>query len=255
MDKIFEVLKENPWWVVGAVIIGVFLLRSPPAPARGGSDGSVALASQEIASSTNVALAGIQVDRESVAASQNIAAIQANRDISLGAQQFAIADKSLKAQTTMAGYEQTNILNQVTAGLTSNLFTTLAGAKLAEKDLNNQVLGMRINQHLTERDQDLARDIRMEELAKGDIADSRAGHVAMTSLLNEFNTTLANLNFQREIVPQQLQQEYNIVDRQMSNLENMYWRQKQIAKQQGMFDMFNGLISGGFSLASAGLGR
>lgn len=265
MDNILNVLKENPWWVVGAVLIGAFLLRGSPAPApsgRGGYDPSVTLASQEISSNTNVALAGIQVDRESVAASQNIAAIQATRDISLGAQQFAIADKQIKGQMYVEGLNQTNVLAQMTTGLTDSMFATMAGVKLAEKELSNQTLSLRMNEGLAYTDMQNNRELGLNQmstdryladkgLTNANDADIRANQTAVTSMMQNLNATLANIDLQKYTLPF----DERINDRNRASEENYYWRLKQIAKSQGMNGLLGSIIDGGFNLASAGMSR
>lgn len=266
MDSILNVLKDNPWWIVGGVLIGVFLLRGNNSAPQS-DNGSIALASQEIASNTNVALAGIQVDREGIAASQNIAAIQARRDISLGAQQFAIANKSLNTQTALAGMEQTNVLASMTNQLTDNMFTTLAGVKLAQKDMDNQRLGMTINQNLMIRDQDLQRDISMGQqsndrflgergMFNADNADIRNTNLAIQSLVTNFQATIANLGLQRDTLPF----EERMNQAQINGMTQLGHQQYKGIKVQAKAGMWGSLFSGlsglaGDAMAMYGGGR
>ena len=92
--------------------------------------------------------AGIQVQREGVASSQNIEAIRAMRDINLGAQQFAMTDKALRTELNLAEIASRQNMSAVSAGLTSDLMHVITGHKEAMRGLELQKAALDSNERL-----------------------------------------------------------------------------------------------------------
>lgn len=271
MDKMIDTLSDNPWWIVGAGVIGLVFLssgRRESVPAQG-FDPAITLASQEIAANAGVALAGIQVQREGIASEQKVAAIQAMRDVNLGAQQFAIADKSLRTQTNLAEIASRDNMGAVSAGLTSDLIHVIAGHQEAIQGFNLQKAALESNERLGLESLINDRNVNATnfQIAQGQQANERI------AISRGADVDMFNASTQRESVMQEIQAmiQNNILDfeaykyglpfeeradiRDNATIQNLAWRQKQIAKQGGMFNLFNSIIGAAAGLGQAAIGR
>ena len=227
------------------------------------------MASQEIAANAGVALAGIQVQREGVASSQNIEAIRAMRDINLGAQQFAMTDKALRTELNLAEIASRQNMSAVSAGLTSDLMHVITGHKEAMRGLELQKAALDSNERLGYQAFDNERYVTsvQADLTKTDIAANAQLENRRTDL-GFYNSETQRGSIMREI---EGMIQKNILDfeaykfglpfnermhlQEQETVRNLAWRQKQIAKQGGMFNLFGGVIDGVFGLASAAMGR
>lgn len=246
MDKVIEFISANPWYVVGGLIIGVFLMRgssAPPAGRRPGADLSATLASQQIASDTNVALAGIQVDRDSVAVAQNVAAIQAQRDIALGAQQVAIVNKTANTQLAVANVDNNATFAALNSDLINKTLTTLAGIRVARDDMSLQKYNLDLSHSIENKRLDVEQNLAMagigsnERITGAQIASD--DRIATITLANDLAAALQGMQLDNQFANNKLFYDYRTTDRVMANLENLYWRQKQMNKSNNLFGFLN----------------
>lgn len=101
MDKVFGMLKERPWLIAVAVVIGLVLMRGGKS-GGGGYNYEAMLQSQSIAADTNIAMA--QIGSERVAA-QNAITADYLKTVSLGAMAVSMADREQSTKLAVAGMQ------------------------------------------------------------------------------------------------------------------------------------------------------
>lgn len=189
LSDAMSAVTDHPWIAAGAVVFGVILLsRGGGSGGTGGAvDQSATLASMQIASDTNVALAGIQAQREATSAA-------ANRDITMGALDFAGNTQYIQAQRDAAvvmakkeitlgtiDYAKTDREAGVTSAISAMdfnrqtaaqsmqvslaAFQSALGFSAAQKDLDNQLVALNNNFNLGMSDISSQRELGVASIA------------------------------------------------------------------------------------------
>jgi len=245
-DKVIATLKEYPLFAVGGVIFLLFIMRiGGSKQPRNAYDPSVTLESMRIASDANVKLSAIGVDYQKVAASQNLAAMDVMRDISLGAQELAKADKVGRTQQNLATIASMDNAMQVNAGLTSNLLNVLSGTYIADKEykfrsesiqsdamLNLAALNFSGQAAKLDYDRQVNKDnLTHNQQVNKDNLDYNLSRYSL-------DTTFAKAQLDQTSYLATLPVEMHIAGEREATIRNLAWRQKQIA--QG--NVFGGLM-------------
>lgn len=246
-----DTITKNPI----PVAIGVVVLLLIVSRGKGGgvSGFEATLASQKTASDTNVALAGIQAQREASANMLQAAAFNARKDIVLSAHQVAIADKSITTDLAIEKMRNTTANTASNAGFLVDILSMATGAKIARDQ--NVLTAQSI---AADKETTLAQISASKQLgfSQSDIS------LASTKLNNQLATLslqLQDLQNEREIgfdyfaLPQEIDlQRFTVAEREATT-RNLAWRAKQIAGKQMLGQLLGNLMGGTFGLASQAL--
>lgn len=268
MGNIIDTLSKYPWLIGIGAATGLFLLMRGGSSAvpSSGADYSATLASQKIATDAAVALSGVQVQAEAVRAQQNIATVQARRDIILGAQNLALADKSLTTDLAVTSMNNTRLMADSSAKTATDFFTVATGFALNNRDLDNQADALEKGFNLSMSGIMSDRITKSMELTYMDDASKRGNTLTFDlANLNSIVTRALDASYYENVTNVTENQlkldreannaEFRINEQNQATIQNLAWRQKQIAKQGGMFNLFNNLIGTAGSLASAAIMR
>lgn len=232
-------VAEKPWLFVGALIAGYFFMRGGSSrPSGGGFDATATLSSQQIASQTDVALANVAAGYRATDAQQSAVTIGAMRDVMLGAQQFVLADRTLKVQQAVTSAETTQKAIDSNASFISSLAQSVMGHKEAVLGLMNQRDSI-VNSFAVER---LGSNIAMagKEIEKYD---------AETGRILGVKTIDTNADLTKFALP--FTERMNLEAE--ATTRNLAWRAQKIAKITRDGNIFNSLIGGFTNLASTAL--
>lgn len=228
-DNVISTLQDHPWAVGGAVIVGLFLLRGSGGGGGGGTtDYSASLASMQIATDANVALAGIQAQRDAVA-------LQAKRDIVLGAQDYAKHDRTASISQNIALADNSRMVTEMNSQVGLAALQNVLGYKTALKDLENQRVALGNVEILGMADINATREVNLAGIASSE-------RIGIRALDTDLESMRIGLPFQERMHYQE-----------QETVRNLAWRQKQIAKAGFMSNIFGGIIDGGFNLLSKAL--
>ena len=249
MDKLIEVIQKYPFIVAGGVIVLLFLAgRKPAQQSTGGADYSATLASLDITSRTNVALAEIGVKRDAVVAQTNAMAAENMAAINLGAMDYYKADRQASMFERVQQINQQGALVSQLADNASAAFQSVIGQQLAIKDLDNQAY-----QLATDRGLGYTKLAGDQQLALTDA--SNAFEVAKLGMSYQRANQVDANNLAYNLESLQLPFEERMFTRQMQNLENLYWRQYQTAKQSAKWNFLGGLTNTIGNLAGQGIAK
>ena len=229
IDSALSAVTDHPYIAGGAVILGLFLMT------RGGGDGggqgpnlSASLASMQIASDTNVALAGIQASRDAVVT-------QAQRDVALGSIEYAKTDRAASLAGAIAAMDNSRVAGETFGAQALQAFQSALGFTAAKKDLENQRASLDSMTSLGFDDINVNR-----ELGAASIASSR--DLGISEINAGFNLGMAEIDLSKTSLP--FNERMHLEEQ--ATIRNLAWRQKQIAKIGANADIFGGLISSGF---------
>lgn len=220
-DDALKAVTDHPWIAAGAVVVGLVLLRPSGGGGGGAADMTASLTSMQIASDTNVQLAGIQAQRDSVA-------IQAKRDVVLGAIDYAKTDRTSNLAANIAAMDNNKAVTDTAFSAALAGFQSALGFSAAKKDLENQRAALDVNSSIGFADINANKTVALESIfSSRDLG------------ISEIN---ANLDFSKYSLP--FNERMHLEEQ--ATIRNLAWRQKQIAKIGANADLFGGLISGGF---------
>ena len=253
---------SKPWAIVAALIVAFLLFRgSGSRAASPGFDPSATLQSQQITSAANVQLSTIGAGMYATDAERNARAVDAMKEISLGAQQFAAMNKSLDVQQAIETYKAGQNLTDSTNSLFASILQTMTGHQEAIKGLNNQTLAIqnqatadRLGFRLAEmgRENDFYA-LGTDRILGAATIDSNARQAAFETGA-DYDLGVRSINANTDLTKFSLPFEERMQLQEQETIRNLAWRAKQIAKLQANSSLFGSLISGGFGLASQGLG-
>lgn len=244
MDKIWDSIVDHPYMVAGGVLILVILFSRSGNSAPVGQDYSASLASLGMTTEANVRLAEISATRD-------VAAAGIQKDLAVAAMGLESQNKMATIAGMISSFESQKAATEVTAFNALQTFQSALGYKANKQALDNEATALERNFNLGVRSIDLQQFgiTTSADIERTAIAEAGAtNRYSMDKMLETAKLDLSALQFS-------LPFEERMFNRQKASEENYYWRQKQIAKQQGMFGLFSGLIDGGFGLASQTIGR
>lgn len=254
-DKMFSALADKPWLIAVAAIVGYLLFRPSQPVASGGVDYSATLASQKIASETNVALSGIGAQVAQVNAARDIAAGEQYVQLAAGAQALTMFDKQAGLTRNLT-FMQTMQANQ-TAGM--DLLGGLAAMTYGHKEA---MTGFANELELGRAALDNERFATQSQADVARLNTSSSANVSSKALdidLSKFNINsmlqqaLAGIDL--EALALELPYDERMHMQEQATIRDLAWRQKQIAKYSAKMNVFNNLIGAGASLGGAALGR
>lgn len=238
-SDITDVIADNPWTAAAGVIALLLLMRSNDSAPQG-VDYSATLASMDIASRTNVDLASIQAQRDAVH-------LSAQRDIALGAQQYAIADRQAALTMAITGMQAASLAGETASDNAVVAYQSTLGYNTARAELAVQEKGLDIMQRLGLMELGANRELGGMSITAGkEVALEELGigrEIGIKTIDSEIEAYKFGLPFTERMHLQE-----------QETIRNLAWRQKQIAKLQSKYNLFGGLIDGGFGLLSQGLG-
>lgn len=215
ITNIFDSLKDRPWLIAVAIVIGLLLLRSGKG-GGGGYDMGAMLESQRIASDANIAMAQIGAERS---AAQNAIAGQYLTEASLGAMAYAASNKSESTKLAIAGLAtgqaaaESNAMYNLGAMQQSQGFATSMRSLGIMHDklygdylLNNKSLDTQVNlanlEHGTLRyDMGVGKEVRFKELDVQNAMDERYTYNQLPAMLrNNIDAIWHQGRAQRNIV-------------------------------------------------------
>lgn len=249
MDKIIDTIRDKPWIVAIGVIALLLLMRmgGSRAAASPSVDYSATLASIDITSRTNVAMAQLGVERDKITMEGNAAAQQAFAAINLGAMDYAKADRQASMVEKVQQIGATNTLLTAVSNAAAAAYQSTLGQTLAAKSLDNEAYRLATDRGASYRAIDSNELIAMTDIktqagltltaldldrfvAKGD------QDIAKMSIDSAERVAGAQIGADERTRLQELHYGYLTTDRTMANLEDLYWRQKQIAKSGFLMD-------------------
>lgn len=291
-SKITSVLSDHPYITAGAVVLGLFIFTrgGGSSNAAGAQDMSASIASMQIASDTNVALAGIQAQRDGIA-------LGVQRDMALGAMDYAKSDRQASVLMAVQSMESSRMTteNNLSTGLAA--FQSALGFTAAKKDLENQrasldamtALGfadIESNRATTmagiysDRDTSMASIFSDRALGLSSISSNRElgmfslgtdrqlGAASLTNARDlgiaeinanvdlgkyDLDTERLNINTSADVTKYSLPFGERMQLQEQETIRNLAWRQKQIAKINANADIFGGLIGTAGNLLSQGM--
>jgi len=238
-SAITDVLSDHPYATAGAVVLGLYLFtRGGGAPAAV-SDQSASLASLQIASDTNVQLAGIQAQRDAVA-------LQSSRDITLASIGYATADRQASVMTAVSAMDANKSTAETYTNAALQSFQSALGFTAAKKDLENQRAQLDITSQLGYADIMSNKETTLAGIASNNYLGSLSINSARDLGISQIS---ADLDLSKYMLPfsERINQSNNNAMTQLSH------DQIKIAKIGASNSLFNNLISNGFGLASQGL--
>lgn len=235
MDKVLSLLKERPWLIAVAVVIGLILMRGGKS-GGGGYNYEAMLQSQSIAADTNIAMA--QIGSERVAA-QNAVMADYLKTVSLGAMAASMADREQSTKLAMAGMQAGQAAAEANAMFSLGAMQQQYGFATALKSLGIQERALEGDYLLASQQIGLER----HALDVGRYAGDRQLEVErrFIDITNEMDARYIN-----QALPQILR----------NNIDAIWHQgraQRNIVKAAGTTSILNNLISTAGSLASQGM--
>lgn len=255
----FKGWLTNPYVIGGGVILGLLLLSS-----RGSSGGSMAdvtLASQQIASDTNIQLASIQ----------------AQRDVAMGSIQSEMAQTKAQLSTAMVGamtdqylarLQSDLVQTEISAGLQATQHANVLGAQVALAQIQNETRAIDTAGNLQLHALNIERDLQsqaiglaahelnvMGGLGHAELAYRREVEAPLaTHALNlEYNLMQAALPIQANLMSEQAHLTALVQNTQTSAQEHMalmgFQAHKNEIKAQSGFGGFLNTLGGAFGQA------
>lgn len=236
MDKVFGMLKERPWLIAVAVVIGLVLMRGGKSGGGGGYNYDAMLQSQSIAADTNIAMA--QIGSERVAA-QNAITADYLKTVSLGAMAASMADREQSTKLAMAGMQAGQAAAEANAMFSLGAMQQQYGFATALKSLGIQERALEGDYLLASQQIGLER----HALDVGRYVGDRQLEVERRSIdiTNEMDARYIN-----QALPQILR----------NNIDAIWHQgraQRNIVKAAGTTSILNNLIGTAGSLASQGM--
>lgn len=256
MGKIWDMLSDKPWLIAIAGLLGLYLFRGGSGGQQAaGTDYGATLASMDIASRTNVAMAEIAVAGQKVAAENNKTAADMITAISLGAQQYAGVDRQARLLERVSSIEANSGLLERVAANAAGAFQSVLGQSVALKSLENEAFRLSTDRGVAYRALGIQEHLGLTDYANALTLNERT--LTSNERINAMEADLARdlRQADNEQRAMELPWEFKTFDRQMANLENLYWRQKQIAKIGANSNLFGSIIGAVGDVASAGLTR
>jgi hypothetical protein len=239
MEKIWDTIVDHPYMTAGGVLVLVLLFSRSGSSAPAGQDYSASLASLAMTTDANVKLAEISAGRD-------VAAAGIQKDLAVAAMGLEAQNKMSTMAGMIASFESQKAATEVSAFNALQTFQSALGYQAQSKALDNEKLALERNFNLG------VRSIDLQQFGLATQADVEKASIAEAGITNRYSMDkmLEQARLDIDALNISLPFEERMFNRQKASEENYYWRQKQIAKQQGMFGLFDSLITGGFGLAS-----
>lgn len=225
-NNIIQVFKERPWLIGAAAIFGFLFLRPKPVPASSnGIDYNVMLQSQKIAADTNVALSGVSAQVAAVQSAKDAQIAGIQKDIILGSQQAWILNQGEQTKLKLGQMQWLQNMSEFSGNM-------LSGLKLAEMGHEEAKIGLSNQLKLGDLQLVSDRDVALSGIKAGtdqtQIQSNTAAYLA--------GLDLEGLKFSLPI-------EAGMHLQEQETIRNLAWRQKQIAKSGGIFNLL-GKVTG-----------
>lgn len=260
-SKITSVLSDHPYFAAGAVVVGVFLLTrgGGGGNSAGAQDVSASLASLQISSDTNVALAGIQAQKDAIA-------LGANRDVALGAMEYAKADRQSSVLLAVNSMDSSRMTTEANLSTGLSAFQSALGFSAAKKDLENQARSLDYSQSLGYLELGIGRELGAASLTNArdlGIAEINA-NIDLTKysldtdrfdIATQADSYRFGVGTEADVTKFSLPFGERMQLQEQETIRNLAWRQKQIAKIGANASIFNNIIGGLTDVATAGISR